>query len=82
MKTKTHVYFGVFGFGDNPEVVTEILRMPPTEAWVKGEPYGALSAGARRTHSRWSLSGGLDEAAPVEAHLHALLGQKSRLKAR
>lgn len=73
MKSKTRVYFGVFGFGDDPAVVSALMQMPPTEAWVKGEPSDAQFPDTRRTHSRWALPSGLDESAPVEAHFAALL---------
>ncbi len=73
MATKTYVYFGVFDFGDDPGVVSAMMRIEPTEAWVKGEHYDAPSPGARRTHNRWALKSGLDEAEPLEAHLGALL---------
>jgi hypothetical protein len=73
MGTNTHVYFGVFGFGDDPSVVTAIMGMAPSKAWIKGEPYASPSPGARRTHSRWALESGRHEAEPVEAHLVALL---------
>jgi hypothetical protein len=71
MGTKTHVYFGVFDFGDDPSIVSAMMGMEPTKAWVKGEHYVAAFPNARRTHSRWALDSGLDEAEPVEAHLEA-----------
>jgi hypothetical protein len=73
MKTKTRVYFGVFNFGDDPSVVSALMRVPPTDAWTKGQPYDARFPGALRTHSRWALSSGLDEEKPVEEHFAALL---------
>src|SRR4030095_10933153 len=75
MGTTTHVYFGVFDFGDDPSVVSEMMGQEPTKAWVKGEHYVASSPGARRTHSRWALESGLDEGEPLEAHLGALLAR-------
>lgn len=73
MKTRTRVYFGVFDFGDEPDVVSAVMQMAPTEAWTKGQAYDARFPAARRTHSRWALSSGLGEEAPVEAHFDALL---------
>jgi hypothetical protein len=75
MGTATHVYFGVFDFGDDPRAVSEIMGLEPTEAWVKGEHYSASSPGARRTHSRWALESGLDEGEPLEGHIRALLAR-------
>jgi hypothetical protein len=31
------VYFGVFGFDDDPRVVSEAVRLEATEAWRKGD---------------------------------------------
>ncbi|SRR6266545_6384557 len=73
MGTRTHVYFGVFDFGGDPAVVSEMMGMEPTRASVKGERYASPSPAARHTHSRWSLESGLDEAEPLEAHFAALL---------
>lgn len=73
MTTSTRAYFGVFGFGDDPAVVTALMRMPPTQAWVKGERSDSRFPEAHRTHSRWALSSGVDETAPVEAHFADLL---------
>lgn len=75
MHTETYVYFGVFDFGDDPSIVTAMMGIEPTTAWVKGEHYAAASADARRTHSRWALDSGLAEAEPVESHLVALLAR-------
>ena len=73
MKTRTKVYFGVFDFGDDPEVISTLMRMSPTESWAKGEPSDVRFPRARRTHSRWALSSGLDEEEPLEAHFGPLL---------
>jgi len=75
MGTKTHAYFAVFDFGDDPSVVTTLMRTEPTNAWVKGEQYVTASPNARRTHSRWTIDSGLDQAEPLEAHLSALLAR-------
>ena len=66
-----HVYFAVFGFGDDPAVVTRAMGIEPTEAWVKGEPGG--ERGGVRTHSRWVLRSALRLAEPVDAHFDDLL---------
>lgn len=73
MGTETKVYFGVFDFGDDPGVVTEMMGIEPTTAWVAGERYASPSPNARRTHSRWSLESGLSDAEPLEDHFAALL---------
>ena len=75
MGARTHVYWGVFDFGDDPGVVSMIMGIEPTKAWVKGEHYATASPNARRTHSRWALSSGLDKAEPFEAHLSAILAR-------
>ena len=75
MPTKTHVYFAVFDFGDDPYIVSEIIGMEPTGAWAKGDWYESASPNARRTHSRWFLESGLDHAEAVEPQLDALLAK-------
>lgn len=80
METETNVYFGVFDFGDDPDVVSALMGVKPTEAWVKGETYGAPSKGGRRTHSRWVLASGLNEGEPIESHLRALLARLEPLR--
>jgi hypothetical protein len=69
------VYFAVFDFGDDPRVVSAIMGMEPTGAWVKGEPYESASLNARRTHSRWFLESGLDQAEAPEPQLDVLLSK-------
>ena len=69
---KIHVFFGVFGFGQDPQVVTDILQIEPSKAWVKGERMPGGKRGAR-THSRWVLESPLERSAGVEEQLSALL---------
>jgi hypothetical protein len=73
MELETRVYLGVFDFGNDPNVVSDLMGVPPTEAWVKGEYYSSKFPLAVRTHSRWMLSSGLPLEAGVEDHLRALL---------
>jgi hypothetical protein len=72
---KTHVYFAVFDFGDDPHIVTEIIGIEPTGAWAQGDWYESVLPNARRTHSRWFLESGLDHAAAVGPQLDALLAK-------
>jgi hypothetical protein len=65
------VYFGVFEFGQDPQVVTTLMRRDPTRAWRKGEPYG--ERGGIRTHSRWELRSPSVSTAPLEEQLDSLL---------
>lgn len=69
-----HVYFAVFGFGDDPSVVTRIMGVEPTKAWVKGEPISEPRKG-RQTHSRWVLQSELPLVEPIELHFASLLPQ-------
>jgi uncharacterized protein DUF4279 len=75
MTTESFAYFGVFDFGSDPCIVTAIMGVEPTTAWVKGEQYAAGGPSLRRTFSRWSLSSGLPRTEPVERHLEALLAK-------
>jgi hypothetical protein len=70
--TKTHVFLGVFEFGDDLDAVTAIMGVDPTEAWLRGDSAQPPPA-ARRTHSRWSLHSGLPTSASFEDQLGALL---------
>ena len=81
MPTKTYVYFAVFDLGDDPRVVSEIMEIEPTGAWVKGERYESVSPNARRTHSRWFLESGLDQGEELEPQLDALLAKLEFRKA-
>jgi hypothetical protein len=76
-----HVYFAVFGFGDDPAIVTQAMGVAPTKAWVKGESI-ANSRQGKQTHSRWVLQSSLPLAEPIEAHFENLLLQlETRRKA-
>ena len=77
---KAHVAFCVFGFGDNPSVVTELMGVEPTEVWAKGDPTTGHPAVARN-HSRWVLKSPLDLERDVEDHIEALLSILERRSA-
>ncbi|MGC4030658.1 MAG: DUF4279 domain-containing protein [Tepidisphaeraceae bacterium] len=67
-----HVYFAVIDFGDDPGVVTAMMGMPPTRAWVGGEPRGD---GGRQTHSRWALQSRLPLSSAIDLHVDDVLSQ-------
>lgn len=66
-----HVFFAVFGFGDDPAVVSRAMGVEPTKAWIKGEPTG--QGRGIQTHNRWVLQSTLPLAEPIEAHFENLL---------
>src|SRR5690349_9733659 len=70
---KHHVFFAVFGFGDDPAVVTRVMGVEPTKAWIKGEPTG--KGRGIPTHDRWVLQSTLPLTEPIEAHFENLLPQ-------
>lgn len=70
--TKTHVFFGVFEFGDDLDAVTSIMGVEPSASWLRGEPVPPHPR-ARRTHSRWALQSGLPPTSAFEEQLSALL---------
>jgi hypothetical protein len=72
--TETHVFLGVFDFGDDLHAVTAIMEVEPTVGWLRGDQSESHPA-ARRTHSRWALHSRLPASACFEDHLHALLDQ-------
>jgi hypothetical protein len=75
---EVHVFFAVFDFGDDIHAVTRIMQMEPSEAWLKGAK-DRVRPWAQRTHSRWTLTSGMEKSAAFEAQLDALL---SRLEMR
>lgn len=78
------LYLIVTGYGDDPEMITRALGMPPTAAWVRGESYSDAFPDARRTRSQWMLGSGLPVDAAFRAHCEALLAllepRRDRLK--
>jgi hypothetical protein len=66
------VTFAVFEFGEDPNVVSDLLGIPPTKAWRKDD---ALPAGGRQTHSRWTLAARPSACSSVEAQLDDILTQ-------
>jgi len=68
--TRIHVYFAVHGFGESPQVVTELLGIAPTTAWAAGDPG---PHGNARHFARWSLASPAGETATVEDQLTELL---------
>jgi len=68
--TRIHVYFAVHGFGESPQVVTELLGIAPTTAWAVGD---AGPHGSARHLARWSLASPAGETATVEDQLAELL---------
>jgi len=73
--TEIHVYLGVFEFGDDPQVVTDLLGIAPTKAWAAGTlmPGKAGERGGRWPHERWELVSPAGREASVEDQLLALL---------
>lgn len=67
------LYLVVTGYGDDPEMISRALGIPPTVAWVRGEPYSEAFPDARRTRSQWMLASGLPREAPFREHCEALL---------
>src|SRR5687767_3952813 len=72
-----HVSFVVFDFGDNPAVVSQMIGIEPTRAWIRGDPIPNTRHG-RHVHSRWVLQSPLPLVQPIEAHLCALLPRLER----
>lgn len=74
-----HVYFAVFGFDDDPDIITGIAEIPPDDIWRKGESYSALTPEARRMENRWILASNLDQHASHREHFEALLAKLEAL---
>lgn len=67
------LYLVVTGYGDDPQMITRALGIPPTVAWVRGDAYSEAFPDARRTRSQWMLASGLPREAPFREHCEALL---------
>jgi len=67
------IYLVVSGYGDDPETVTRVLGLPPTEVWVRGQPFSGAFPDARRNRSQWMLASGLPFDAAYGEHGAALL---------
>ena len=66
------VYLGVWGFEDDPAVVTRLMGIEPTTAWGKGDPWPNHSH-LKHRHSLWSLESGLAPSESITAHFLDLL---------
>jgi hypothetical protein len=73
--TEIHVFLGIFQFGDDPQVVTDLLGVAPTKAWAPGAamPGKAGERGGRWPHGRWVLVSPGGRQASVEEQLLSLL---------
>ena len=73
--TEIRVYLGVFRFGDDPQVVTDLLGIAPTKAWARGTPMAGKAGerGATWRYARWELASPAGEGAGVAEQLAALL---------
>jgi hypothetical protein len=69
------VFLGVFKFGDDPRVVTDLLGIEPTSAIAPGTPMRGKPGerGLRWRHGRWELASPAGRSASVEDQLLALL---------
>ena len=63
---EAHAYFRVTEFGDDPDVVTRLVGVAPTTAWVKAKGHGAH-------HGLWELASSLDGAAAPASHVAELV---------
>ena len=77
--TEHHVYFAVFGYQDEPMVLTLLAGREPDDIWRKGESYSAILPEATRTENRWIISSGLDHHASHRDHFEKLLLKLERL---
>jgi hypothetical protein len=69
---ETRLYFAVGGFGDDAQVVSELLRLTPTRVGLRGD---LTRHGLPRRAELWALESKRSPAEPFQAHLEALLGQ-------
>jgi len=67
------IYLAVTGYGDDPDTITHVLDLAPTEVWVCGQPFSADFPEARRVRSQWMLASGLPVDAAFRDHCAQLL---------
>ncbi len=68
------IYLMVTGYGDDPDTITHVLDLAPTEVWVCGQTFSGDFPEARRTRSQWMLASGLPFDAAFRDHCAQLLG--------
>lgn len=71
---QTRLYFSVSGWGDDPELVTQLIGVEPTRVSRKGERRSGGSPLGRQ-HELWALDSSLDGSASFEEHLGRILDQ-------
>ena len=71
---ETRLYFSVSGWGDDPELVTQLIGVEPTRVAREGERRSGGSPLGRR-HELWALDSSLDGSASFEEHLGGILDQ-------
>lgn len=69
---KAHVFLAVHEFGQDPDIVSNLIGFAPTKAWVAGEPT-ARNPEISHRFSRWTYQSPLPLEAAVEDHVAALL---------
>ena len=72
---RQYAYFSVYG-DFNPEEITMVVGVPPSEAWRKGDTHPRR--GYERKQSHWSLRSRLPEAAELEQHILDVLSQMDK----
>ncbi len=72
MEHEAHVFFAVFEFGQDLDVVTKLAGVAPNESWVTGQQKEKHPHLTHR-HSKWTIKSPLPLNAEVEDHLDALL---------
>jgi hypothetical protein len=69
-QARTYVFLQVTGFGNDSTAVTAIMGVPPSRAWIEGDPVGP---GGRRTYGAWIIDSGVSESEPLERHTEELI---------
>ncbi|MGU3496631.1 DUF4279 domain-containing protein [Xanthobacteraceae bacterium A53D] len=69
---RAYAYFRVAGAFD-PAAVTGTIGLQPSAAWAKGEAFQRNGRSFTRRADGWRLDSGLNESAPMDDHVAALL---------
>lgn len=70
-KTNAKVEFNIIGDAFNPDIVTQKLKINPTEVWIKGEQIKGKDL--YRKYTLWSISTEYEESLDINYQLKAIL---------
>jgi len=77
---QAYAYFSLSAFDEEPEAITEMIGLTPTDTWKKGDVHP--TARYERRFSRWTLRSRLPDSEALEDHVNDVLTQLESALAR